>query len=49
MKKRNWDSKTKAKIVLEGLSGLPVGESAAADKWQISQTQYTTEGRGGGP
>lgn len=38
MKKRTWDSKTKAKIVLEGLSGMPVGELCS--KYQISQTQY---------
>jgi len=39
MKKRSWDGKTKAKIVLEGLSGMAtgelcgklVGQSAAAD------------------
>ncbi len=38
MKKRVWDSKTKAKIVLEGLSGLPTGELCS--KYQIGQTQY---------
>jgi transposase-like protein len=38
MKKRQWDSKTKAKIVLEGLSGLPTGELCT--KYQISQNQY---------
>jgi transposase-like protein len=38
MKKRIWDSKTKAKIVLEGLSGLPTGELCT--KYQISQNQY---------
>ena len=26
MKRRRWDSKTKTKIVLEGLSGRPVSE-----------------------
>jgi len=38
MKRRQWDSKTKAKIVLEGLSGLPTGELCT--KYQISQNQY---------
>lgn len=38
MKKRIWDSKTKAKMVLEGLSGLPTGELCT--KYQISQNQY---------
>jgi hypothetical protein len=26
MKRRRWDSKTKTKIILEGLSGRPVSE-----------------------
>ena len=38
MKRRKWDSKTKAKIVLEGLSGLSVSE--LCNKYQISQNQY---------
>lgn len=38
MKKRVWDSKAKAKIVLEGLSGLPTGELCT--KYQINQNQY---------
>ena len=38
MKRRKWDSKTKAKIVLEGLSGLSVSE--ICNKYQISQNQY---------
>jgi transposase-like protein len=38
MKRRQWDSKTKAKIVLEGLSGKPVSELCT--QYQISQTQY---------
>lgn len=38
MKRRVWDSKTKAKIVLEGLSGRPVGELCS--QYQISQNQY---------
>ena len=38
MKRRKWDSKTKAKIVLEGLSGMSVSE--VCTKYQISQNQY---------
>jgi transposase-like protein len=38
MKRRQWDSKTKAKIVLEGLSGKPVSELCS--QYQISQNQY---------
>jgi transposase-like protein len=38
MKKRAWDSRTKAKIVLEGLSGKPVSELCS--QYQISQNQY---------
>ena len=38
MKRRTWDSKTKAKVVLEGLSGLSVSE--VCNKYQISQNQY---------
>lgn len=38
MKRRQWDSKTKAKIVLEGLSGKPLGELCS--QYQISQNQY---------
>lgn len=38
MKRRQWDSKTKTKIVLEGLGGRPVGELCTAH--EISQTQY---------
>jgi transposase-like protein len=38
MQRRNWDAKTKAKIVLEGLSGRPVAELCGA--YQISQHQY---------
>ena len=38
MKRRQWDSKTKAKIVLEGLSGRPVSEICS--QYQVSQTQY---------
>ncbi|MFH1514067.1 MAG: transposase [bacterium] len=38
MKRRKWDPKTKAKIVLEGFSGLSVSE--ICNKYQISQNQY---------
>lgn len=38
MKRRQWDAKTKAKIVLEGLSGKPVSEICS--QYQISQNQY---------
>jgi transposase-like protein len=38
MKRRKWDSKTKAMIVLQGLKGKPVGEICL--EHQISQTQY---------
>jgi len=38
MKRRVWESKTKAKIVLEGLSGRPVSELCS--QYQISQNQY---------
>ena len=38
MKKRTWDSKTKAKIVLESLSGKPISEICS--QYQISQNQY---------
>ncbi len=38
MKRRQWDSKTKAKIVLDGLSGRPVSELCT--QYQISQAQY---------
>ena len=38
MQRRNWDSKAKAKIVLEGLSGRPVAQLCT--EHQISQHQY---------
>lgn len=38
MKRRKWDSPTKARIVLEGLRGRPVGDLCSAH--QVSQTQY---------
>jgi len=38
MKRRGWDSKTKTKIVLEGLSGRPVSE--ICNDYGIHQNQY---------
>jgi len=38
MRRRRWDSKTKTKIVLEGLSGRPVSEICNA--YGIHQNQY---------
>jgi len=38
MKRRQWDSKTKTKIVLEGLSGRAVSEICS--EYEIGQTQY---------
>ena len=38
MKRRKWDAKTKATIVLEGLKGKPV--AAICQDYQISQAQY---------
>jgi len=38
MKRRRWDSKTKTKIVLEGLSGRPVSE--VCNEYGIHQNQY---------
>jgi transposase-like protein len=38
MKRRRWDSRTKAKVVLEGLSGRSVADICT--DYQISQTQY---------
>ena len=38
MTRRRWNSKIKAKIMLEGLSGWPVSE--LCNQYQISQTQY---------
>ena len=38
MKRRNWDPKTKAMIVLQGLKGRPIVELCT--EHQISQTQY---------
>ena len=38
MKRRSWDSKTKTKIVLEGLSGRPVSE--ICNDYGIHQNQF---------
>ena len=38
MKRRKWDPKTKALIVIQGLKGKPVSEVCL--EHQISQTQY---------
>jgi transposase-like protein len=38
MKRRRWDSKIKAKIILEGLSGRPVSE--ICNDYGIHQNQY---------
>ena len=38
MKRRRWDSKTKTKIVLNGLSGRPVSE--ICNEYGIHQNQY---------
>ena len=38
MKRRRWDSKTKTKIVLEGLSGRLVSE--ICNEYAIHQNQY---------
>lgn len=38
MKRRKWDPKTKAMIVMEGLKGKPVAEICI--EHQISQAQY---------
>lgn len=39
MKKRQWTSKQKSQIVLEGLSGQ-IDITKLCQKYQISQTQY---------
>jgi len=38
MKRRQWTSAQKVKIVLEGLSGRPIGE--ICNQHEISQAQY---------
>jgi transposase-like protein len=40
MRRRRWDSKTKTKIVLEGLSDRPVSE--ICNEYEIHQNQYYT-------
>lgn len=40
MTKKKWDSKTKAKIVLEGVKGRRVAE--ICNDYHISQSQYYT-------
>jgi transposase-like protein len=40
MKRRRWVSKTKTKIVLEGLSGSPISE--ICNEYGIHQKQYYT-------
>ncbi len=40
MRRRRWDSKTKTKIVLDGLSGRPVSE--ICNYYGIHQNQYYT-------
>jgi transposase-like protein len=39
MRRRTWDAKTQARIVLEGLKGKPVAEVCAEHR--ISQAQYS--------
>ena len=38
MKRRKWDSKTKFKVVMQGLRGRSVAE--ICNEYQIAQTQY---------
>ena len=38
MKQRKWDSKIKAKVVIEGLKGKPI--SKICNEHQISQSMY---------
>jgi len=38
MRRRKWDAKTKATIILEGLKGKPV--AMICQDYQISQAQY---------
>ena len=42
MKRRKWDAKTKAAIVLEGLKGKPV--ASICQDYQISQAPNITNG-----
>ena len=43
MKRRNWTSKQKSQIVLEGLSGQ-IDITQLCQKYQVSQTQGTEIG-----
>jgi transposase-like protein len=38
MKRRQWDAKSKARIVLEGLQGKSI--AALCNKYHINQSQY---------
>jgi len=38
MKRRRWDSKTKAMVILQGIKGTPVSE--ICNEHQISQSEY---------
>lgn len=38
MKRRRWDEKFKAQVVIEGLRGRPVGELCS--EYQIAQSMY---------
>ena len=38
MKRRKWDAKTKAQVVIEGLKGRPVAE--LCNEYQIGQAMY---------
>ena len=38
MKRREWDSKSKARIVLEGLQGRPI--ASICTEYEISQSMY---------
>lgn len=38
MKRRKWDAKTKAQVVIEGLKGRPVAE--ICNEYQIGQALY---------
>lgn len=38
MKQRKWDSKIKAKVVIEGLKGKPIAK--ICNEYQISQSLY---------
>jgi len=38
MKQRKWDSKIKAKVVIDGLKGKPIAQ--ICNEYQISQSVY---------